>query len=363
MILTAERRSLFHPLDTAGAPEQAVARLAALGITTVEELRDHWAYGDRMLLTQYLGESPLGFFADGPGDSLAARGARRGGGRTTGGNADLMNLSRVPPLVRHARGVPLSATEAAAVAEAPEARPQAIARAARTLPGVSLLSRFPAVRDQGKRGTCVAFAAVVYLEFHLRPAGAASGQRLAEQFVYWACKARDGIPTVEGTYVRTAATVLDQVGACLGKTWPYVPEPVGGNEGQGPPPAGAETEARNHRWSRVTALSAHTPSRLRETLDAGRPVVLSVKTFPSWDYPATADTGEVLMPIPGERSDGGHAVCLIGYELDASQAGGGVLLFRNSWGRTWAKKDSRVQPGYGTLFFEYVAKYGLEAFA
>lgn len=363
MILTPERRSLFHPLDTAGAPEQAVERLAALGITTVEELRDHWAYGDRMLLTQYLGESPLGYFASGPDDSLAARGVRRGGGRTTGRNADLLDLGRVPPLVRHARGVPLSASEAAAVAEAPEARPVAVARAARTLPGVSLLARFPAVRDQGKRGTCVAFAAMAYLEFHLRPAGAASGQRLSEQFVYWACKARDGIPTVEGTYVRTAATVLDQVGACLGKTWPYVPDPVVGNEGQGPPPAGAETEARNHRWSRVTALSADTPSRLRETLDAGYPVVLSVKTFPSWDYDATHRTGEIPMPIPLLTGDGGHAVCVVGYELDPNLPGGGVFHFRNSWGRTWAKKDSRVQPGYGTLFFEYVAKYGLEAFS
>jgi C1A family cysteine protease len=91
-------------------------------------------------------------------------------------------------------------------------------------------------------------------------------------------------------------------------------------------------------------------------------VVLSVLTFPSWDFATTAETGDITMPFPGEASDGGHAICLVGYVVDVSAPGGGRLMFRNSWGTTWAKK-SQAAAGYGTLPFEYVKKYALEAFA
>lgn len=44
-------------------------------------------------------------------------------------------------------------------------------------------------------------------------------------------------------------------------------------------------------------------------------------------------------------------------------AGGGAFVLRNSWGTAWGKPHGRFGGGYGTLFFDYVAKYGLEAFA
>src|ERR1700722_2354540 len=33
------------------------------------------------------------------------------------------------------------------------------------------------------------------------------------------------------------------------------------------------------------------------------------------DIPSTADTGEINLPLPLSQPDGGHAVCLVGYEL------------------------------------------------
>jgi hypothetical protein len=46
---------------------------------------------------------------------------------------------------------------------------------------------------------------------------------------------------------------------------------------------------------------------------------------------------------------------------DVSAPGGGVFLLRNSWGKAWAAK-SRYKSGYGTLFFEYVRQYDVEAY-
>jgi C1A family cysteine protease len=277
---------------------------------------------------------------------------------------NLLEAGRARPLVKHRRGVILSAKQRAQVATAPAAVMLATRRAARAAaqPAVSLVKRLPAVRHQQDRGTCVAFASVAFLEFHLTEAAGSKAKRHSEQFVYWGCKQDDGMGTEEGTFVSTARKVLKARGACLHKTWKYNPLPVPHNESQGPPPAGAKQEAAQFTWKKAKTVAAKKVERQRQQLDAGRPVVLSVKTFPSWDFGTTAETGDITMPFPGEVSDGGHAICLAGYLIDPAAPGGGRLIFRNSWGKTWATK-SQAAAGYGTLPFEYVKKYGLEAFA
>ncbi len=304
MFLDQPRRHAFLPLSESALPADALERLSCLGITTLDELRDQWAYGDRQLIVAFLGDSPVRFTSQRP---LAAR--RR----------------------------------AAA-------------------PAQSLAPRFPAVRNQGDRGTCVAFASVALLEYHLYETSPRT-RRHAEQFVYWACKQDDGYPTAEGTLVSVARDVVRQRGACLHKTWPYQRLPQAGNESQDPPPPGAVDEAVQYVCRQVRRVAAKNPDRLREQLDARRPVVLSMRTFPAWDYPTTADTGEIPLPIPGETADGGHAVCVVGYELNDRAPGGGLFIFRNSWGTSWAKPHGRFGAGYGALPFAYVTKYGLEAFA
>lgn len=360
MLLNADRANLFQNLETSGVPSGALDRLAAIGITTLAELRDHWEYGNRQLIVEYLGESPLRLVSAAPARMLATRG---GVGAAGSGLVNLLDAGRIRPLVKHARGVLLSAAERASVAVAPEAIPSvATRRAAAATKTVSLIAQCPPIRNQHERGTCVAFASVGFLEFHLNADGTGAAKRFSEQFVYWGCKNDDDMENTEGTFVSTARQVLKKRGSCLGKTWKYNPLPIPGNESQGPPPGGAKAEAKQFVFS-AKAVAARNPDRIREQLDAGKPVVLSVKTFPSWDYPTTNDTGEITMPIPGEKSDGGHAICVVGYELNSRFPGGGAFIIRNSWGTAWAKPSGRFQPGYGTLFFEYIKKYGLEAYA
>lgn len=358
MLINDARAHLFRTLDLLGVPGEALARLAAIGITTVAELRDHWAYGNRQLIVEYLGESPLRLVSAPPARMLATR----GGAAAASGLVNLLDAGKVRPLVKHARGVVVSKAERDVTAAAPDAIPTTRDAPRGATKTVSLIARCPPVRNQQDRGTCVAFASVGFLEFRPPEPETGAAKRFSEQFVYWGCKQDDGLPQTEGTFVSTARKVLKERGACLGRTWKYHPLPIPGNESQGPPPDGAIDEARQHVFAAKT-ISAKNPERLRESLDAGRPVVLSVKTFPSWDYPTTADTGEIPMPIPGDKSDGGHAICVVGYELNPRQPGGGAFLVRNSWGPAWAKPNGRFAPGYGTLFFEYVRKYGLEAFA
>jgi len=56
--------------------------------------------------------------------------------------------------------------------------------------------------------------------------------------------------------------------------------------------------------------------------------------------------GKVPMPQAGERTLGGHAVCVISYN-DKNKR----VAFKNSWGTGWGNK------GYGSVSYEYVRKY------
>ena len=358
MLLSDERRDSFLPLADTGMPAEAVGRLAALGITTLEELRDTWTYGNHQLLTDYLGESPVRFTMVRPSATLTRSSAATG----PGDSVNLLASGPVRPIIRHARGLVLSGAQLSRRAEAPEPvapRGRRGGRAPSAGGLVSLIDRFPAVRDQGQRGTCVAFATVACLESRLAGASA-KARRRSEQFLYWACKEVDGIPNQEGTQLSAARKALEGRGVCLDSTWKYEPMPTGPDEGQGPPPDVAVAEAKRARWPGTAVLGPDVDA-LRAQLDQGRPIVLGVKTFPNWDFPTVADTGEINMPLPNALSDGGHAVCLVGYELRADVPGGGVFVFRNSWGKKWAAA-SRFRAGYGALFFEYVRKYIVDAF-
>jgi hypothetical protein len=359
MFLSNERRDLFLPLAATAMSHPVMRKLEALGITTLEELRDMWTYGNRQLLTDYLGESPVRFAMYRPVAMLTRAEAATGPGESI----NLAAAGRVPPLVRHARGLALPASQLKRRAEAPPGIALGTQRGGRQSAAglVSLIDKFPAVRHQDQRGTCVAFASVAFLEFRLS-GGSAKTKRRSEQFLYWACKEIDGIPTQEGTTLAAARKAMKARGVCLNATWKYEPLPIGPTEGQGPPPDKAVAEAKRTRSSDAAEQSpAGDVDAIRGHLDEGRPVVLGVLTFSNWDFPAAANTGEISLPLPLSQPDGGHAVCLVGYEPRPNAPGGGVFLFRNSWSKSWAP-GSRYRAGYGTLFFEYVRQYALEAY-
>src|SRR5437763_1180338 len=116
MILTESRRDTYLPLLEAGIPGAALEKLEALGITTLEELRDFWTYGNRDLLVAYMGHSPLRLVAYTPPAGLTRSAAASG----PGDSVNLLATGRTPPLVRHPRGVLLTATQRRSTAVPPE---------------------------------------------------------------------------------------------------------------------------------------------------------------------------------------------------------------------------------------------------
>jgi hypothetical protein len=226
---------------------------------------------------------------------------------------------------------------------------------------VRLMEKLHPVKNQGERGTCVSFASVALREFleNKKPV-------FSEQFLYWACKELDGIPG-PGTYVHTAMTAFNRYGVCLERTWPYNPHQDDNDESQGPPPDKAIREAEHYRMLESRTVEPTLVEDYKRILagddDApGMPIVFGVPVFNSWyQSPETHRTGKITLPLPGEHPMGGHAMCVVGYVDDDDVPGGGYFIVRNSWGDGWAE-DSPEAAGHALMPYEYVERYGMEAF-
>ncbi len=220
---------------------------------------------------------------------------------------------------------------------------------------VSLLDQLPPVRNQGGRGTCVAHAVLAVREQLEIAAHSPADLDLSEQYVYWWCKAHDGIPAVSGTYVSVGMRCLSETGAPLEATWPYVASEKE-DQGQGPPPEAAAQGDPGFRVLRVQQFNRTDIDGIKACLYEGRSVAFSVPVFDSWyASSATARWGKITLPLPGEPQNGGHAMTLVGYQDDADAPGGGYFLVRNSW-QPWSW-DGVWRPGYGYIPYAYIKQF------
>jgi len=228
---------------------------------------------------------------------------------------------------------------------------------------VNLIPNMPAIRDQAHRGTCVAHAALAALE-NLRTAGG-TFRGMSEQFLYFNCKRNDGIPTAAGTFLGIAVPLLQRDGCCLETTWPYNPNPVAGNEGQGPPPTNAVAQATTMRIASHLQLAPTAVIDFKRELARGRCIAFSIPVFNSWyQNAAVRSSGDIVLPFPNETVVGGHAMCICGYEDNAAEAaiGGGRFTLRNSWDSAWGTA-CRFGVGYGTIPYAYISRFGKEAYS
>ncbi|MGO8902015.1 MAG: C1 family peptidase [Isosphaeraceae bacterium] len=229
---------------------------------------------------------------------------------------------------------------------------------------VNMVGQMTPFRDQARRGTCVAHAALACYE-HFLKMNDHGDLDLSEQFLYWACKEHDSSPNVEGTWLRVAFDRLYQDGVCLELTWPYNPAPIPGNEGQGPPPAGSVLGAMTYRIGRYVTLGARAVADIKQFLASGQCVAFSVPVYNTLMKNTQAmKTGKIPNPVPGEWPVGGHAMCFVGYEDESGKPGlgGGRFILKNSWDGYFGYA-SAYGPGYGTIPYTYIARLGMEAFA
>lgn len=192
-------------------------------------------------------------------------------------------------------------------------------------PFIDLRGRFRTVGDQGRRGTCVAFAVTAIHEADCGPADDANEpDDLSEEVLFWGAKKVDG-DTTDGTRFSSAHTALQRWGQPGEASWPYDDGCDHRASSYLPPPGALEPE--NCRFSALRPIRADLAG-LRTELDAGRSVVLGI---PVWDGLRRARSEPLPPPTPAEIYPTRHAVVATGYDQDRD-----AILIRNSWGPRWA---------------------------
>jgi hypothetical protein len=201
------------------------------------------------------------------------------------------------------------------------------------------------VKDQGRLGSCVAFATVALKEWqewqeYLRlkdekkiNANSNRFNDLSEQWVYHKAKEIDNIEG-EGTTIRAALLVLKKFGVPPEKSWTY------NDRKKGAPLSNSEDLANCTRIGNFYRFQKlhHLKLALLHT-----PVPVGVITTESF---FRTKTGIIEDDVRHRGKHGGHAICVVGYDDNSK-----LVKFKNSWSDCWG------DDGYGYLTYDYFKKY------
>ena len=224
-------------------------------------------------------------------------------------------------------------------------------------PYVNHAEKMPPGKQQGSRGTCVSFAMTAVHEYYER-LSARSVDDYSEQFLYHETKKIDGQPDICGTWNVKAAQILGNLGQCREQVWPYNGNPPCNNNGV--EPETVKADAAGHKLPTVV-LTPRGIDGIKSALFNGSVVAFSIPVYNSWYQSSeTARTGRITMRVGDEPMNGGHAMCLIGYQDQAEAPGGGYFILRNSWFGMWGA-DCPYGSGNGTIPYAYISNESWEA--
>jgi hypothetical protein len=178
------------------------------------------------------------------------------------------------------------------------------------------------VPDQGRRGTCLAFATTAAHELERGKA-----EPLSVEYLFWAAKQADGIPDIDATTTLAISEALSRRGQPVATTWPYQSRlrwPPGPSY-QPPRPLG-------ECFARSTASCAPSRAAIRSVVQSAAPCVVVLQL-----------TRGFLKPMGGFVTDEGsdtalpthHAVVCLA--IGESSSLGETFLIRNSWGSAWGR--------------------------
>ena len=207
---------------------------------------------------------------------------------------------------------------------------------------VDLSPKMPPVYDQGQLGSCTANSIGAAFEYDLMQQKLPSFTP-SRLFIYYNERSVEGtIKSDSGAMIRDGIKVVNKLGACKETTWTYDITKFAKK-----PPTAAFKEAMSHLGIKYYSVK-QTEFDLKTALASGFPVVFGFTVYESFESATVAKTGIVNIPAKTEKSLGGHAVLIVGYD-DAKKQ----FKVRNSWGPSWGLK------GYFLMPYDYVVNPNL----
>ncbi len=219
--------------------------------------------------------------------------------------------------------------------DAPKARPvrlkQGLLAAA-----ADLRAQCPPVYDQGKIGSCTAFAVAKGMRETLQRQKGEALTPLSGLFYYY--ETRASVPLLGwllvkqdcGGTITGSVAVGTKKGAAPESTWAYDITKFAEK-----PPQAAYAAAPAHKFRSAKQLAGL--SDVKASLAGGRTVAFGFKVYES--FKKIGADGVMPEPAASEKMLGGHAVLAVGYD-DAKNA----LIVRNSWSSKWGDKGYFYMP-------------------
>jgi C1A family cysteine protease len=218
-------------------------------------------------------------------------------------------------------------------------------RTAAALPSaVDLRPQMPPVYDQGLLGSCTANAIGGAFEFELLKQKEEDFMP-SRLFIYYNERVIErSVEEDSGAQLRDGMKTLANQGVCPEPMWPYVLSQFATK-----PTPECYAEAKKHLGVTYMRVAQDVPE-MRGCVAAGYPFIFGFTVYESFESDAVARTGTIPMPESEERTLGGHAMLVVGYDNPKR-----LFLVRNSWGAGWGKK------GYGTMPYAYFTSTDLSA--
>ncbi len=199
------------------------------------------------------------------------------------------------------------------------------------------------IENQGKLGSCTAFALVGNLEF-LKKRTMKKLIDFSHLFLYYNERIlRNSQESDSGSSLRDGIKTLVKAGDCLKSLWPYVVKKFAIK-----PSADAYKNALNYQILNYYRL--YTIDEMKHTISSGFPFVFGFAVYKSFESKEVKKTGIIPLPTLNERMVGGHAVCVVGYDDNKKW-----FISRNSWGNGWGDK------GYFYMPYAYITNRSLSA--
>jgi C1A family cysteine protease len=213
---------------------------------------------------------------------------------------------------------------------------------------VDLRAQCSPVYNQGQLGSCTANALAAAFDFDRHKEGK-SFMTPSRLFIYWNERDLEGtVSSDAGAAIRDGVKVLRRIGTPPEVDWPYDITKFTEKPSENCFEIAEKNEALT--YMRIRRPDANKTFYMQACLASGYPFVAGFSVYESFESPEVVKTGIVPMPQPGEKLLGGHAIVVVGYDVDKSW-----FIVRNSWGDDWGDH------GYFYMPFAYLTNEQLSS--
>jgi C1A family cysteine protease len=198
------------------------------------------------------------------------------------------------------------------------------------------------VESQGPLGSCSSNALTNAYELMTNYSFPEHFTHLSRLFIYYNTRFKFGnTEEDEGMYLRDGLKAIAKFGVCSESLWPYVPAQFNVK-----PTEDCYEDAKKRKIVKYQKLISI--YLITQVLNNNIPIVFGMQIYESF-MELNKRIFTVNFPSRKEKSLGGHAMCMVGYDLEKN-----LFLAKNSFGASWGDE------GYCWIPFDYIEQEGYD---